>query len=315
LNLGHWYPFLPVYTTETGWLAYSPNLVGEHTVPEIADFDLELVLLHAPEEIQVAASGPIRKVENRFSLTARASRNLTLSMSPHFRIFETRVGATRVISYAFPETPAAGEAALLATAQALELFNPIFGTYPHPTLSVVAGNFPDGMEFDGLFFISQEYHQAFDGSPQNILTFLAVHETAHQWWYGRVASNQAIEPWLDEALCTYSERIFYENQYPGLLEWWWSFRVMFYDPKPGSLGDTIYQYGSFRPYVNNIYLSGAVFMENLRASVGEEVFFNGLKSYATEYRNGFATTEDFFSIFEESAPTQIQGLRETYFSP
>ena len=37
---------------------------------------------------------------------------------------------------------------------------------------------------------------------------LAAHETGHQWWFERVASDEAKEPWLDEALTTYSELVF-----------------------------------------------------------------------------------------------------------
>jgi len=46
---------------------------------------------------------------------------------------------------------------------------------------------------------------------KNYLTTLSVHETAHQWWDGLVGTDQALEPWLDEALATYAERIFYQK--------------------------------------------------------------------------------------------------------
>jgi aminopeptidase N len=95
---------------------------------------------------------------------------------------------------------------------------------------VVEAGFADGMEYDGLYFLGREYFAAYDGTPQNYLTALAAHETAHQWWYGLVGNDQALEPWLDEALCTYSELLFYEAVYPDLVDWWWTFRVNRFQP-------------------------------------------------------------------------------------
>ena len=36
---------------------------------------------------------------------------------------------------------------------------------------------------------------------------VAVHETAHQWFYAMVGDSQARHPWLDEAFATYAEQL------------------------------------------------------------------------------------------------------------
>ena len=83
--------------------------------------------------------------------------------------------------------------------------------------------------------------------PKDSLTTIAVHETAHQWWYALIANDQALEPWVDEALCTYSEFLYYESVYAELIDWWWQYRVDFYKPD-GKIDLPIYDYHGFLPY-------------------------------------------------------------------
>jgi len=46
------------------------------------------------------------------------------------------------------------------------------------------------MEYDGLFFLSRDYYTAENGTVLNNLIDIAVHETAHQWWFGLVGNDQ-----------------------------------------------------------------------------------------------------------------------------
>jgi aminopeptidase N len=102
----------------------------------------------------------------------------------------------------------------------------------------------DGMEYDGLIFLSSDFYKQYNGTARSNLATIGVHEIAHQWWFSLVGNDHALEPWLDEALSTYSERIFYENNYPANISWWWQFRVDYFKPT-GYVDGSIYQYGFF----------------------------------------------------------------------
>jgi aminopeptidase N len=41
--------------------------------------------------------------------------------------------------------------------------------------------------------------------------YTMAHEVAHRWWYGLVGNHSVYEPWLDEALATYSALIALED--------------------------------------------------------------------------------------------------------
>jgi hypothetical protein len=312
-NLVDWYPFIPPYRPGTGWLVHNPWYFGEHQVYQAADYRVS-ILPEYSGELVIAASALERRDGDWRRYELEGARSFAWSASPDYHVFSQTVGSVSVLSYAFPFTLPAGESALQDAARALELYSRVFGPYPYASLSVVEADFLDGMEYSGLFFLSRGFYNLFDGTPQGYLTSIAVHETAHQWWHSLVGNDQALEPWLDEALSTYSERIYYENTYPDLQDWWWEFRVNFYAPT-GWVNGSIYDYDGFRPYVNAVYLRGALFLEALRQEVGDEAFFAFLQEYARQYTYRLATRQDFFTLLERYTRTDLSSLVEAYFNP
>jgi len=223
-------------------------------------------------------------------------------------------------SYFFPYDTHSGQEVLNNTADAMQLFSQLLTPYPHPSLSVVQADFLDGMEYSGLFFLSNGFYNLYDGTPQGYLTFIAAHETAHQWWYGVVGNDQALEPWLDEALCTYMEHVFYENVYAdystgssqSMLDWWWYYRINFYNPT-GWVDGTIYDYDRFLAYRDSVYLNGANFLEELRLLIGDEAFFAFLRDYARQNSGRVASSADFFTILDGHTDENLDGLLGKYF--
>ena len=116
-------------------------------------------------------------------------------------------------------------AILNAAVRAVGLFEAKFGAYPYGSLSIVQADLNDGQEYDGLVFLATKFYNEYDGSARSNLVAIGVHEIAHQWWFGLVGSDQAMEPWLDEAMAVYSEALFYKYIYPNSSDWWWNFRV------------------------------------------------------------------------------------------
>jgi hypothetical protein len=314
-NLVDWYPFIPPYQDGVGWLAHDPWFFGEHQVYESSDFEIEFQAGGSDEPLVLAASSmPVRQEGDETLYRLDRARNFVLSISPFYQVTTEQVGETTVMSYGLPYFEEGARAALEYTVEALALYNDLFGTYPRASLSVVVADFLDGMEYSGLYFLSRGFFNTYDGTPAGYLAIIAVHETAHQWWYEAVGNDQALEPWLDEALCTYTERLYYEFNRPELADWWWAFRVDFYEPA-GPVGGSIYDYTGFRPYRDAVYLRGAQFLEALRQRVGDEAFFAFLRDYYTRSAGELVTSGDFFAILSEHSSAQIDDLREAFFGP
>ena len=161
-------------------------------------------------------------------------------------------------------------------------------------------------------FHSRSFYDLYDGTSENYLTLVAVHETGHQWWVDQVANDQALEPWVDESLTTYSESIYYETLYPDKLSWWWSYRIDFFKPK-GYVDIPVYDGQNDDNYKHTVYFNGAHFLQSLRQRTGDEVFFAFLQDYYIQNRGKIVTREDFFRILDEHTDVNYSDIVRAYF--
>ncbi len=310
LNLTHWYPFVVPHIPGQGWILHDPWAFGEHLVYDAADFDLYLQLAQGSEDVIVAASSQPAAEGDWQHYWLEGARTFVLSASDQFQVAESAVGPVLIRSYYFAGYQGAGERIASSVTQAVAIFQARFAPYPYTSLSIVATEVPDGQEFDGLVFLAEEFYDQYQGGVKNNLVSIGVHEVAHQWWFGLVGSDQALEPWLDEAMATYSERVFYE--FYDLVPWWWNFRVNYFNPA-GWVDTSIYDGIAFRPYTNAVYLRGAYFMEDLRVRMGDEAFFAFLQDYAARYGRGRATAAEFLALARQYAGGDISDLLGAYF--
>jgi len=311
-NLVDWYPFVPPYITGQGWRAHQPGYFGEYLVYSIADFQVDIQMLDERDDLIIAASAPAEMSAGWHRYRLNNARNFAWSVSPEYEVMSEIVGEVEVMNYVFPVHKTAGERVLQTTVEALTLYSELYGPYPRSHLSVVEADFLDGMEFDGLYFLSKGFYNLYQGDPGEYLVAIAAHETAHQWFYASVANDQALEPWLDEAICTYNERIYYEQLYPEALDWWWAYRINYYEPK-GWVDGSVYNPEGYRAYRDAIYLNGAIFLEELRQAVSDEIYFSFMKAYVANYQGTIATSNDFFDLLDQYTDVDIKPLLEEYF--
>lgn len=316
-NLGDWYPYVPPYLVDEGWLVRPDAYLGEHLAYEMADFEVSIQLKEpysaSGSELIIAASALPVFEDGIYHYKHAPARNFAWTVSDLYLEQETQSGDVLVKAYSFPYHPQADTPALEETAKAVGIFSQIFEPYPHKTLSVVEADFLDGMEFDGLIFLSHAFYDFYTGNPESNLTIIAAHEVAHQWWYGLVGNDQALEPWLDEALCTYSEAFFYEKAYPELVDWWWENRIYFHEPQ-GWVDSTIYEVEGFYPYRDAVYLRGALFLNEVRELLGAEIFQDFLKDYLSTFRYRQANGDDFFNLLAKYTPADLAPVVGEYFA-
>lgn len=321
INLAHWLPMIAARAGDTWLINDAPVTVGEQSVADPADWDVTITVDGASDQLVMAAPGRVVQTQpGTWQIMHTNSRDFSLSMSERFKVMSqlTEDGVT-VELYHFDDTlvqTAAGPVdaaahALEAAALSLSMYSDLFGAYPQDRFVVVQGDFPDGMEFSDLVFVSSDWFRTYEGRPTSYLTIITVHEVAHQWWYARVGSNQALAPWMDEALATYSEYIFYEEFYPELKDWWWNTRVNTFIPQgfaDRAVDSTVYEFTSVRQYINAVYLRGARMLHDLRTDMGTDAFFDWLRRYAEEGDGQMVTSDFLWSLL---SPAQLDSTRET----
>jgi hypothetical protein len=315
LLLADWYPMVPPHRDGPGWVINPPGQVGEHLAYPLSDFHLNLCLAPTQQTLVLAVSTHLtEQAGDCYRYQAQQVRNISLAISPEYHVATAESDQVMVLAYTFPEHADLGQRAAELAVQSWGTFTDLFGDNQRNFLSIVEADIFDGLETDGLIYLSEWYYRTADPSPRNLFELLVVHETVHQWFYGYIHNDQAFEPWLDEALATYSEVLFYEVHHPQLVDWWWDFRVAAYEPE-GVVNASIYDFNHFRPYINAVYLRGSIFFQALRDEIGDPVFFEALWRYAQPENESehWRTADDFMDTFSQVSDADLTPIFSEFF--
>jgi aminopeptidase N len=173
------------------------------------------------------------------------------------------------------------------------LFDSLFGPYPFKNEKYGHAQFGrgGGMEHQTMSFMSD---LDFD---------LMAHELAHQWYGNKLTCGSWKDLWLNEGFATYSNAI--------AREFLWSkqdfldFLEVSRDKSISQPDGSVYAKDTSNVGVlfsgNIRYRKGAMVLHMLRWELGDEVFFNALRSYTAgqDVCYNFATTEIFKDYLEQ----------------
>jgi hypothetical protein len=309
IQAGDWHPTLVPYRGGEGWQTWVYHPVGDPVVYPIADYDVQIfadpnVIIAAPG--LEAEGGHVR----RYRITS--ARSFAFLASPDYLVAESSVAGIPLRTYYLPGCDRAAQATLDTAAQAITLYDDLYGPYPTQGLAIAQNAYAGSMEYSGLVSLSYRAYEAYVDNPGALLVSLTAHEVAHQWWYGAVGNDQVHEPWLDEAFAKYSEQLFYERYVPELVGWWWETHVYRYDPE-GPVDRTIYDFASTPEYFNQLYGQAARFLGDLRGQMGDEAFFKFVRAYRRRGEGKLMTGEDFFDLLFVSTDEDLKPLIDRYF--
>ena len=318
LNMVDWYPFVVPYVTGQGWLLNEPATYGEHLAYDSATFDVTVYFTGEITPV-VAASGAETTAETTSNggkhYLLEKGRSFAFSFSPDYLIKSQDVDGITVLSYYYPSNALGGQAALDATVRALQIYSQDFGPYPHTSMSIVQEETNFSMEYDGLYFLERRLYFGYSGQETDILPTIAAHETAHQWWFGLVGTDQANQPWLDEALATYSERLFNESFSLEKGIWWSYWRLDLPENNNCPVDISIYGFYDYNCfYTESVYTRGALFMQALRDRIGDQSFLDFLKDFATQFAYQRAETHDFFTVLRQHTDADLTDIIEKFFN-
>ena len=311
VDVGHWYPALAPLLPEEGWYTFDYCAIGDPYVMEVADYD---VTIHSLEGVTVVAGGDLEQEGTEWHYRLSQARSFAFAASDQYVSHTVETGGFSVTSFYFAEHESAGVDVAQVASEALVTYGDEFGTpYPYTEYRVAECEFAGGMEFSGMSLLGSLWYETYPGGVRSQLTALLVHEVSHQWWYHLVGNDQVTEPWLDEAMATFSELIFYETTYPDDDLWLWDFEVLNW-PRGDLIDGSIYDYQDEASYMNTVYRRGALFLADLRQLVGSQVFDDFLKDYCQSRSYSLATTADFFSILSRHTDEDLLPLLTEYFA-
>lgn len=283
----------------------------------------------APAREEVVANGRLENVET----TANGSRTWTYSegypIPPYCMIiavgqFTRLVPSQRTptpLSYYVPGSDSAVALKGFAPAiPSLEYFNEIVAPYPYEKLAMIVGATRfGGMEnSSAIVFASTLFNprpsakiSAPFGIPRSTVALIA-HEIAHQWFGDSVTESTWADIWLSEGFATYYAGLFlqrYESEEAfqeymrtaaeNVLSFEKKQRTPIFDRDTKDLLDLL------NP---NSYQKGAWVLHMLRSSLGDAVFFRGIREYYQAHMNRTATTEDLRAALEKASGKDLSGF-------
>lgn len=313
VNLGNFYPVLCAYT-QSGFMECPYYYNGDPFVSACANYK---VTLEYPEGFIAASSGKLvsesTKGEKKVcEYSLENARDFALVLSDKFQKAEGAVGDVQVNYYYVNDNNP--EKSLAAAVESLAYFSETFGKYQYPTYSVVQTGFCyGGMEYPALVMVG-------DGLEEDVNSYTIVHETAHQWWYAMVGSDQINSAWQDEGLAEYSSVMFFETHpdygytRTGIVEQATNaYRAFFtvYSQLQGSsntcMTRSLPEYSGEFEYMNISYNKGLIFFETLRNSVGDDKFIGTLRHYFNDCSGKIASAEELRAHFLKCG-TDVEGL-------
>ena len=174
----------------------------------------------------------------------------------------------------------------------LVFFSDRFGPYPFPAYGSVIVDIPE-FSFGAMETQTLSQH----GLRHNaIAETIVAHELAHSWFGNSVSLESWQDIWLKEGAATYAEWI-WEEQKKGVEALEKTVRSVYQiesraeqspgNPSPSNL------------VIDAVYDRGALTFHALRLRVGDDMFFQILRTYTDRFRYSNASTADFIAIAEE----------------
>ena len=260
-----------------------------------------------PDDLNVAANGRLIEIVDNGDGTAThiwrsndlmASYLTIVSIDRHVRV-EAESGNGIPIRHYFPEDLAARAFIdFSSTADMMDYFETIFGPYPFEVYGVVVVNSDLGFAMETQT-ISLFGRSAISGTRSVEST--AAHELAHQWYGNSISPARWQDIWLNEGFASYASVLWFEHRdgpdtvtewETNVYEWLSRDGISIGVPLAAPPNDNLF-------YTPLVYVRGALTLHALRLTVGDDIFFDILRTYSERFQYQNATTEDFIGVAED----------------
>lgn len=313
----------------TGWIAYDGGIFvlsepdGSASFFPVNDHPLDkatyTIIVTVPEPYEVAANGVLVETEEngdtttyRFTVRDPMASYLTTININDFDVetMESEDGVP-IRNYYAASLPDDINKPFARQGEMIDYFSELFGPYPFEVYGALVMDTPFGAALENqtmsIFGIDMVDLNDIEGTES-----VVAHELAHQWFGDSISVADWSDIWLNEGFASYGEALWVEYDYgkDGLNQWVDNYYQDVKDypeyyPPPGAPSATDLFNGG-------VYIRGGLTLHALRVTVGDDAFFEILRTYHERYKFGNATTEDFIAIAEEIHGNNLTDLFDAW---
>lgn len=310
-----WYPKPAVYDRK-GWHEI-PYLDQGEFYSEFGEYNVQITL---PNKYVVAATGVLQEEKkDTATKTLRYKQDKIHDFAwfadPAFEVkhdtLQLQSQTIDVYAYYNKKNADTWKNSIALIKDAVRTKSTWVGEYPYKTVSVVEANEKGdgGMEYPTITLISSP-------GDQQSLDFVINHEVGHNWFYGILASNERLHPWMDEGMNSYYDDRYNHYKYginsinpikgkanfiskrmpDDLLE---TLLYSFTATKKDQPIETPSEQFSEMNYNGVAYKKTALWMELLEKELGKETFDKLMQEYYKRWQFKHPYPEDFKQLAEE----------------
>ncbi|MFN8459680.1 MAG: M1 family aminopeptidase, partial [Anaerolineae bacterium] len=321
-------PALAIVPALNGWRSWGKGIVGAANQPDGAmtwfpsnnhptDKATFTFRITADDPNVAVASGILQKVvpagDNTntyvWEMDAPMATQIAFVMVGNFERVESVAPNGVPLRYYFPPgTDQADIKAFEVTGEMMVYLEDLLGPYPFDAYGAII--IPDYIGDSALE--TQSLATFDDYGPKAIPEDAVMHELFHQWYGNTLTLADWGDLWLHEGFAKYSEVLWY--QHTGRLDEANAILTAAYNRQlavagmPEEMtGNPPLEAGKVYPAVDHgvritflvSYDAGVLAVHNLRMTVGDEAFFDILRTFYEENKNTPVTTEDFIATAEK----------------
>jgi len=315
--IAQWFPKLAYRDVEGSWhhFAYAP--LAEFS-SDFGDYDITIdvpssFIVAAPGTATIERSAPQRRREH-YCLSS--VHDFAWFAWDHFVVTKATARNIELRHYASTDQRENAQLTLAAIGDGLDYFGQRFTPYPYKSLTIVhppdRASAAGGMEYPQLITTGGPWYLPRVGFKAT--EAVTLHELAHQWFYGIVASNEYLAPVLDEGLTSWAESTALARRFGvgSLFDSSWlrvseaALRRVYAQKhtRLGPLALAANEFGSFTELAGRVYARFPTLFETLQRVFGVAVVDSAVRAYVERYRFRHPTPQDFVEAIRPHLPAR-----------
>jgi aminopeptidase N len=237
-----------------------------------------------------------RPMASELSMIAIGNYNVTRSVTADGLPNITAIGTS------IDTKPGQGKVLNQTTAEIIGWESSTYGRYPFDSTGGILADV--GVHYA----LETQSRPVYDHRTSDVDGDLLAHELGHQWFGDSLTPTRWSDIWLNEGFATYSEWL-YQEKFNGIpVQQSFTEAYADEDDWSGKVADP----GRDHIFDDLVYTRGALTLQALRMTIGDDAFMRLLTRWPTTYRYGNVSTQTFIQFVERLTHRDLDGFFHTW---